>query len=403
MKKKIIVIIVLGVLLSSCENKAIEAEKFDSNKNNIASLIISTVNSENRNYRVTPLVASRNMHYMLLTTYIIYNKYYELSPNLASNALSYALPKLGSYLYKNNGKMSTLNILITYLNSSNNIKSKAIGEKIADYIIIKAKKDGFESSIKSKENISIDQVPKEYRYRETGREEPPLEPNWGSINTFIESSKKCVSNKPDINKIKNEAILMAKSFDNKKAVDEIVLWWLAGIGTETPSGQWMGILNNIIINDNLKNEVEKIKIASMTATANYDVSIQLWHEKYRFNLLRPESLWEDLNYKISLPRETPNHPSYPSGHSGFASASGTVIKNFYGNIPIYSTLPADLYYPAQRKDWVSVDDAIEEAGLSRIISGFHYPSDVEAANLIGDCVGIEIINNYDTKLSEFNI
>ena len=385
-----IILLSFILFLSGCSKNIInEGDLYQNERKDIASTIIRSVNDTNRSFRTTPLVASRNMYYFLLAAYIIYssdNK--EIEKN---DALAVALPKLSQYFYKTNNNTFQL-INLEYFLKSDEVKEESIafGEEITDKIIKLAESDNFKNTIKyynpSKKN--------KYSWRPTGRGEPGLEPFWGRLRHFDKENKNCILPKPNIDEVIKEGKDMLLNYSDKKAVDEIVLWWLAGIGTDTPGGQWMAILNNLLKTD-ARDEVTKIKIALSAAAANFDVSIQVWHEKYRHNLLRPESLWEELGSKIVLPRETPNHPSYPSGHSGFASATGSIIKEYYGNSAIFSVLPDDLYYSTQRRDWNSVDEAIIEAGSSRVISGFHYPTDIIAGNKLGSCVAENILSNFN--------
>ena len=390
-----IILLSFIVFLSGCtKNVYPEADLYQNDRKNIASTIIRSVNETNRNFRVTPLVASRNMYYYLLTAYLIYNS--ENQSIMKNDALAYALPVLSKYFYKTeNNTYQLINLEFSLKSGDPKIESKEFGLLIADKIIKIADRDNFKNTIK---NFNPSNNNK-YSWRPTGREEPGLEPFWGKLKHFDKNNKNCLLPKPNIEEVIKEGKAMLENYSEKKAVDEIVLWWLAGIGTDTPGGQWMAILNNLLKTDT-RDEVTKIKIALSAASANFDVSIQVWQEKYRHNLLRPESLWEDLGSKVILPRETPNHPSYPSGHSGFASAVGTVIKEYYGNIAIFSVLPDDLYYQSQRRDWSSVDEAITEAGNSRVISGFHYPIDIKAGNDLGSCVANNIIKNYDNIIEE---
>ena len=62
---------------------------------------------------------------------------------------------------------------------------------------------------------------------------------------------------------------------------------------------------------------------------------------------------------------TPNHPSYPAGHSTLSSAAVTILVN---------------YFPEARDKWTMLG---EEGGMSRIWGGIHYMQDHEAGELLG--------------------
>ena len=61
-------------------------------------------------------------------------------------------------------------------------------------------------------------------------------------------------------------------------------------------------------------------------------------------------------------------------------------------------MPADLYAPAQRRDWTSIDAALNEASLSRIHAGFHMPMDTKAGEELGSCVANAVLANYKELL-----
>lgn len=86
-----------------------------------------------------------------------------------------------------------------------------------------------------------------------------------------------------------------------------------------------------------------------------DTFIALWDTKYIVLRKRPAHMEATLQAK--MPFNTPPHPSYPSGHSGASMAAATYLA---GVFPDYAL---DLY-----------DDA-NQAAMSRLYAGIHYPSD----------------------------
>ena len=72
------------------------------------------------------------------------------------------------------------------------------------------------------------------------------------------------------------------------------------------------------------------------------------------------------NSKLIIGR--PNHPSYPSGHSCVSSSAAAVLAEFF---PSKAT---------------TLDQQVEEAGMSRIYAGIHYPVDIEQGQTLGRSV-----------------
>ena len=97
--------------------------------------------------------------------------------------------------------------------------------------------------------------------------------------------------------------------------------------------------------------------------------------KDHFNRDRPVEVYPELN---TLPSKTNKTRSYPSGH---AAQSTIIAKYVAGKVPkIEKELMAAAY----------------ECGYGRVIAGFHYPSDFEIGNLLGEKMYI-FMNKEDYK------
>jgi len=93
----------------------------------------------------------------------------------------------------------------------------------------------------------------------------------------------------------------------------------------------------------------------------------LWNVKYQFNRPRPYQLAKILNIDIDTIQTLTHHtPSYPSGH--------TVYASLYGKILSY-------YHPQYKKLF---DNAVNKTILGRELQGVHYPSDNKASLILVD-------------------
>ena len=97
------------------------------------------------------------------------------------------------------------------------------------------------------------------------------------------------------------------------------------------------------------------------------------HFKKHFNRPRPIEVLPSLN---TLPSETNKTRSYPSGH---ACQSVVVARYVAGKVP---KLEKELMKAAY------------ECGYGRVIAGFHYLSDFEAGNLLGEKLYV-LMNKMD--------
>ena len=99
------------------------------------------------------------------------------------------------------------------------------------------------------------------------------------------------------------------------------------------------------------------------------------HFKKKFNRKRPIEVLPSLN---TLPSATNKTRSYPSGH---ACQSTVVARYVAGKVP---KLEKQLMAAAR------------ECGYGRVLAGFHYPSDYEIGNLLGEKMYI-FMNKEDYK------
>ena len=97
--------------------------------------------------------------------------------------------------------------------------------------------------------------------------------------------------------------------------------------------------------------------------------------KDHFNRDRPVEVYPELN---TLPSKTNKTRSYPSGH---AAQSMIIARYVAGKVP------------KLEKELVA---AAYECGYGRVIAGFHYPSDFEIGNLLGEKMYI-FMNKEDYK------
>ena len=394
MKFKVIPAFLTIFLLTSCaitNEEPKEATRIASTLNPAYSLL-SAVNSQNATARLSALESPRILAHTFLAAYAAY-----LATDESMNK-DYAAAKAGalvaSTMHIDRVRANNILAIVDSFREGEHEKEDSIASSIAEKVLAIANSDGHAESITNytpKAGTTI------YNWEPTGRGTYGLEPGWSKIKPLIKSSSSCVTPTPLEQQVRDEAMAMLKEFSLNDAVGQDVLWWLAGTGTPTPSGQWLNIASNAL-RDKKLSTAESLLTLTVASIAANDAAIAGWREKYRHNLARPESLWKILEKDSSiiptLPRETPPHPSYPSGHSVFGGAVSTILKNAIGDSPLRDTLPADLYAPAQRRDWPSIDAALNEASLSRIHAGFHMPIDTKAGEALGTCVANAALDNY---------
>lgn len=181
-----------------------------------------------------------------------------------------------------------------------------------------------------------------------------------------------------------------------EAERQIALYWADNAGQSgTPVGHWLSIASQMV--DQLKLPADRAAEAFVLATvAQADAFIGVWHEKYRTNLIRPvtyirrylDARWEPFII-------TPPFSTYPSGHSGQSAAAAGVLTALLGNVAFEDSTNLSLGHAVRRFD--SFTAAANEAGMSRIYGGIHYPMDNQGGQALGRCVAARVLERLHTR------
>ena len=79
---------------------------------------------------------------------------------------------------------------------------------------------------------------------------------------------------------------------------------------------------------------------------------------------------------------TPNHPSYPAGHSTLSATAATLLS---------------FYFPENKKKW---EELASVASDSRVWGGIHFPIDVKQGLILGHKVGEAVIAKVQLLFSD---
>jgi hypothetical protein len=164
----------------------------------------------------------------------------------------------------------------------------------------------------------------------------------------------------------------------------------------TPGAHWVGICK-IACKQTNADYYKTIYAYTKTSIAIADAFISCWDEKYRSNLVRPETLinkYFDLEWAPIL--QTPPFPEYTSGHSVVSGASAVVLTEIFGNNFQFDDT-TELPYGLPMRSFKSFKIAAQEAAMSRLYGGIHYKAAVEVGFTQGTAVG----NLVNSKLSFF--
>jgi membrane-associated phospholipid phosphatase len=147
--------------------------------------------------------------------------------------------------------------------------------------------------------------------------------------------------------------------------------WNLAAGTATALGYW-DEQAALYIDERKLGERSASHILALANAAALDATIGCWEAKYSIGFLRP---YQNAG-GISTVFRTPNHPSYPSGHSCVSAAAATVLA---------------AYFPEKT---VELNARVDSAGMSRVYAGIHYKFDVAAGQTLGREAAQQALN-YD--------
>lgn len=184
---------------------------------------------------------------------------------------------------------------------------------------------------------------------------------------------------------------------------EIAKFWADGAGTFTPPGHWNQIAQQVstLADSSLE---ETARLFALLDMALADAGIVAWDCKYKYELWRPvtaiQKADQDGNADTVADTEwqplltTPPFSEYVSGHSTFSGAADAILTAFYG--PDFGF--GDFGDPGlnQLRTFNSFSEAAEEAGLSRIYGGIHFPSANEDGLMAGRNLGNYVIQDFLT-------
>jgi len=289
--------------------------------------------------------------------------------------------------------------------------SKAYGLKVADHIKAWMSKDNYsQTRTMPKFTVNTDDAA---RWQPT----PPaymegIEPHWNKIRPFyLDSAAQFrpvppppfsmekdsdfykelievynISNEITANGDASEEVQIAKFWDCNPYVSVTRGHLMFATKKITPGAHWIGI-TKIASRKTNTDFAETVFAYTKTSLAIADGFISCWDEKYRSNLIRPETLINlhiDDSWQPIL--QTPPFPEYTSGHSVVSGAAGIVLTDIFGDNFAFDD-DTEVPYGLPIRSFTSFNQAADEAAISRMYGGIHYRASVEVGVEQGRNVG----------------
>ena len=159
----------------------------------------------------------------------------------------------------------------------------------------------------------------------------------------------------------------------------------------TPGAHWIGIAK-IAARKSDADVAKTIYTYTKTAIAIADGFISCWDEKYRSNLIRPETLInEHIDDSWEPVLQTPPFPEYTSGHSVVSGAASVALTSIYGDSFAFDD-DTEIPYGLPIRSFNSFYEAANEAAISRMYGGIHYRAAVEIGVKQGRDLGAFVVN-----------
>ncbi len=299
--------------------------------------------------------------------------------------------------------------------------SKAYGIKVANYLKTWMDADNYaQTRTMHKYNIDTEDPS---RWQPT----PPaymdgIEPHWMKIRTLVLDSAAQFKPVPppkfslekdsqfhnELMEVYNVSEAITKKGDTSEEI-EIAQFWdcnpyvsvtrghlMFATKKITPGAHWIGITKIACNNENL-NFDDVVYTFTKTSIGIFEAFISCWDEKYRSNLIRPETLInQHIDEKWKPILQTPPFPEYTSGHSVVSGAASTILTSIFGDDYSFDD-DTEIPFGLPIRSFKSFNHAADEAAISRLYGGIHYKAAIDEGVKQGREVGKLVVNKLSMK------
>jgi len=160
-----------------------------------------------------------------------------------------------------------------------------------------------------------------------------------------------------------------------------------------PAGHWMQIVRQVCEQQELS-LARSVELYARVGVALHDAFLNCWTWKYRYNLIRPVDYVRyhiDPNWRTWV--DTPAFPEYTSGHSVASAAAAHVLTDMLGDVAFSDTNAVPDW---GTREFGSFREAAQQAAISRLYGGIHYPMAIEAGLEQGNRVGALVVERLQT-------
>ncbi|MEM1323231.1 MAG: vanadium-dependent haloperoxidase [Bacteroidota bacterium] len=333
----------------------------------------------------------------------------------------HAFLKVGKTMIFSEAKMDTfrneLFAEIDQINIPSTVYKNSIefGDQIADHILAWADKDNYKQT-RSFPKFKITDDPGQWKPTPPAYLEG-IEPHWREIRPMVlDSAQQFTPPAPPsfdmtpgsdfyektmvvyktVKEVDKEQRLIASFWDCNPYVMNQTGHVMYATKKITPGGHWMGI-TSVVCEQAATDLMATVKAHTMVSIALFDGFISCWDEKYRSNLIRPETVInEHLDEQWKPVLQTPPFPEHTSGHSVISTAAAVTLTSIFGE-NFKFTDDVEVPYGLPERSFDSFLAASSEAAISRLYGGIHYMPAIEDGVAQGKKVGNWIVQNVRTE------
>jgi hypothetical protein len=299
------------------------------------------------------------------------------------------------------------------------LNSKDWGNYIAEQIIAYSQTDTeAESQIGSPQPTSYEPPVGVGFWTYSDDAERALFPYWSSVRTFVISSNETSTVAPSLVYSEDTSsefyiamneVYMASEAARTTQNDDL---WIAEFWSNdveglmmSPPGRQISIANQLIKQYNVDHESALVLLLKLGFSLN-DAAVSTWADKYEYMVMRPSVYIQehiDPTFQTNLYPyiywPNPSFPSYPSGHSTFASAAaGIFIDHFGNNIDfIDRSHEGRTEFNGTPRGFNTFTEMAEENGFSRVPLGVHLGMDCTEGLRLGYEIS-DAVNAFDLSL-----
>jgi hypothetical protein len=241
---------------------------------------------------------------------------------------------------------------------------------------------------------------------------PALAPQWGQVTPWAMTSggqflppPPPALDSPEYAAAFNEVKSLGDTNSTTRTMDETLFaqFWADVPGhSVTPPGHWDEIAENASLQQHLNLE-QNARLFALVNIGLADAAINCWDAKYVYNYWRPITAIRDpranqINSATTSDTtwtplwNTPNFPSYTSGHATFSGAASVILTSIFG--PDFQFTSGSDDMPGYSRSFDNFGDAANEAADSRLVGGIHFRFDNDAGLAAGQQIGGWVTANF---------